>query len=136
MTAPTRVLAVYGTRPEAIKLAPVIRALAADRRFAPVTVASGQHREMLDAVNAAFGIVPDHDLDVLVPGAGLARLVARTLERVGSVLDLEQPDLVLVQGDTATATAGALAAFYARVPVVHLEAGLRTHDLTSPSPRS
>lgn len=134
MTAATRVMTVYGTRPEAIKVAPVVRALAADGRFSPVTVVSGQHREMLDSVNAVFGITPDHDLDVLSPGSGLAATVARILERVDAVLTAERPDVVLVQGDTATAMAAALAAFYARVPVVHLEAGLRTQDVSSPFP--
>lgn len=134
MTAALRVMTVYGTRPEAIKVAPVIRALATDGRFDPVTVVSGQHREMLDSVNTVFGIRPDHDLDVFAPGAGLAGIVSRTLERVDAVLATEQPDVVLVQGDTSTATAAALAAFYSRVPVVHLEAGLRTHDVSSPFP--
>ncbi|VTR77843.1 UDP-N-acetylglucosamine 2-epimerase [Cellulomonas hominis] len=127
-------MVVYGTRPEAIKVAPVIHALARHAVLSPVTVVSGQHREMLDAVNAVFAIRPDHDLDVFAAGAPLARIFSRTLERVDALLASAAPDAVLVQGDTSTAAAAALAAFYRRVPVVHLEAGLRTHDLTSPFP--
>jgi UDP-N-acetylglucosamine 2-epimerase (non-hydrolysing) len=127
-------MVVYGTRPEAIKVAPVVHELRRHARLAPVTVASGQHRDMVDPVHALFGIRPDHDLDVFTAGAPLARLFSRTLKRVDGLIAREAPDVVLVQGDTATGAAAALAAFYRRVPVAHLEAGLRTYDVGSPFP--
>ncbi|MFL6154472.1 MAG: non-hydrolyzing UDP-N-acetylglucosamine 2-epimerase [Marmoricola sp.] len=129
-----RVMVVYGTRPEAIKMAPLVAALEATDGIEPVVVVTGQHREMLDQVNRLFEIVPEHDLDVMVAGASLAELAAAALAGLGRVLDAVRPDAVVVQGDTATAFTGALAAFYAQVPVVHLEAGLRSGDLTSPFP--
>jgi UDP-N-acetylglucosamine 2-epimerase (non-hydrolysing) len=129
-----RIMAVYGTRPEAIKMAPVVKHLGEDDRFETVTVVSGQHREMLDQVNTLFGIDPDRDLDIFVSGAPLARIFSRTLKRFDRVLEKSTPDVVVVQGDTSTAAAAALAAFYRRIPVVHLEAGLRSRDIGSPFP--
>ncbi|WP_238999279.1 non-hydrolyzing UDP-N-acetylglucosamine 2-epimerase [Segeticoccus rhizosphaerae] len=129
-----RVMTVYGTRPEAIKVAPVVRALESASGMASVTVVTGQHREMLDQVNEIFGICPDHDLDIFSHGQSLAQITARVLERLDPVLDDEQPDAVIVQGDTSTSTAAALATFYRRIPVVHLEAGLRSGDIDSPFP--
>ncbi|WP_347302481.1 UDP-N-acetylglucosamine 2-epimerase (non-hydrolyzing) [Croceibacterium sp. TMG7-5b_MA50] len=130
----TRVLTIFGTRPEAIKLFPLVHALAADSRFTSRVCATGQHGAMLDAVLTLAGIVPDHDLAVLHPGQSLDQLVARLLTGIGSVMDAEHPDLVVVQGDTATAMAGALAAYHRRMPVVHVEAGLRSGDIHQPWP--
>ena len=133
--APTkRVMVVYGTRPEAIKLAPVIRAIAASPRLRRVVTLTGQHQAIVEQVNSMFGIRPDHDLDVIRPGQSLHGLTARVLERLSPVLQRERPDAVVVQGDTTSAFAGALTAFYEHVPVVHVEAGLRTGDLCSPFP--
>ncbi|QAY64849.1 UDP-N-acetylglucosamine 2-epimerase (non-hydrolyzing) [Xylanimonas allomyrinae] len=127
-------MVVYGTRPEAIKVAPVITALEASEVLDVVTVVTGQHREMLDQVNDLFGIVPDHDLDVFEHGASLSRIVARVLERLDPVLEAQRPAAVVVQGDTSTSTAAALAAFHRQIPVVHVEAGLRSGDIASPFP--
>ena len=128
------VLLVYGTRPEAIKMAPLVHALrATDRYEAPVAV-TGQHREMLDQVNALFGISPDHDLNIIQPRQTLAGITEKTLQGVTEVLRNVMPDAVVVQGDTTTAMAAGLAAFYQGIPVVHLEAGLRSGNLTSPFP--
>lgn len=129
-----RIMTIYGTRPEAIKVAPVIAAIEADERFESVAVVTGQHREMLDQVNAIFSITPDVDLDVFGHGQTLSGIAAKILSGLAPVLDEVKPDLVLVQGDTTTSTAGALAAFYAGIPVVHLEAGLRSGDIMSPFP--
>lgn len=129
-----RVMVVYGARPEAIKMAPLVLALRAHPRLTPVVAVTGQHREMLDQVNDLFGIVPEHDLDLMVPGATLADLGARTLHATAALLERERPDVVVVQGDTSSAFVAGLAAFYAGVPVVHLEEGLRTGDLRSPFP--
>ncbi|MEM9595464.1 MAG: UDP-N-acetylglucosamine 2-epimerase (non-hydrolyzing) [Acidobacteriota bacterium] len=127
------VLAVVGTRPEAIKMAPVLRALdAADlpRRLC----VTGQHRQMLDPILALWDLEADHDLGVMEPAQGLPDLTARLLTGLGRVLERERPSSVLVQGDTTSAFAGALAAFYAGIPVGHVEAGLRTGDLAKPFP--
>jgi UDP-N-acetylglucosamine 2-epimerase (non-hydrolysing) len=129
-----RVMTVYGTRPEAIKCAPVVKALAGSPDFEGITVVTGQHREMLDQVNSLFGIVPDHDLDVMSHGQSLTQIFTRVLEGLDPLLVSEAPDLVAVQGDTTTSTAAALAAFYRGIPVVHLEAGLRSGDIGSPFP--
>nr|WP_275402562.1 UDP-N-acetylglucosamine 2-epimerase (non-hydrolyzing) [Streptomyces sp. SID13031] len=127
-------MTVYGTRPEAIKVAPVLAALAADTDLESVPVVTGQHREMLDQVNELFGIVPRHDLDILKPGQTLAGITARIMDGFDPILADEAPDAVIVQGDTTTSTAAALAAFYRGIPVVHVEAGLRSGDLSSPFP--
>jgi UDP-N-acetylglucosamine 2-epimerase (non-hydrolysing) len=127
-------MAVFGTRPEAIKLAPVLRCLAEHPCLEPVVTVSGQHREMLDQVLELFGIRPDHDLAILSPGQSLTRITTRALEGLSLLCEEVRPDAVLVQGDTTTTFAGALAAFYHQVPVVHLEAGLRTHDRYAPFP--
>ncbi|MFE5341353.1 non-hydrolyzing UDP-N-acetylglucosamine 2-epimerase [Isoptericola sp. NPDC056578] len=127
-------MTVYGTRPEAIKAAPVIKALEASDTLDSVTVVTGQHREMLDQVNRTFEIDPDHDLDIFEHGASLSLIVARVLERLDPVLVAEQPAAVVVQGDTSTSTAAALAAFHRGIPVVHVEAGLRSGNILSPFP--
>lgn len=129
-----RVLAVFGTRPEAIKMAPVVLRLAADDRFDARTCATAQHREMLDSALATFGIEPDHDLAVMAPGQDLFDVTSKALCGLRDVLRAERPDVVLVHGDTTTCLTGALAAFYERIPVGHVEAGLRTHDLARPFP--
>jgi UDP-N-acetylglucosamine 2-epimerase (non-hydrolysing) len=129
-----RVMTVYGTRPEAIKMAPLVAALEADERVEPIVAVTGQHREMLDQVNALFGIVPTHDLDLMAPGATLAEITARTVLATSDLLRRTRPDVVVVQGDTTTVLATGLAAFYEHIPVVHLEAGLRTVDVRSPFP--
>ena len=126
---------VYGTRPEAIKCAPVVRAmLARPERWTCVTCVTGQHREMLDQINGFFGIRPDYDLDLMRPNQDLTSLTALSLEKLAPVFRSVNPDIVLVQGDTTTAFTGALAAFYARIPCGHIEAGLRTGDKYSPYP--
>ncbi|MFI5687277.1 non-hydrolyzing UDP-N-acetylglucosamine 2-epimerase [Streptomyces sp. NPDC051636] len=129
-----RLMVVYGTRPEAIKMAPVIDALDRSWMFRPTVTVTAQHRGLLDQVHALFGIRADHDLDILSPRQSLADITVRILDGLCPLLLRERPDAVLVQGDTTTAFAGALAAFYCRVPVVHLEAGLRTDDRYSPFP--
>ena len=128
-----RLMAVYGTRPEAIKVAPVVQAIRASA-LQGITVVTGQHREMLDQVNDLFRILPDFDLNILQHGQTLAGITSRVLEGLDPILEATKPDAVMVQGDTTTSTAAALAAFYRHIPVVHLEAGLRSHDITSPFP--
>jgi UDP-N-acetylglucosamine 2-epimerase (non-hydrolysing) len=130
-----RVLVVFGTRPEAIKLAPVVLELR--RRpdaFTTRVCVSAQHREMLDQVLALYDIRPDRDLDLMRPSQTLPDFTAAALLAVSGVLEAERPDLVVVQGDTTTTMATALAAFYARIPVAHVEAGLRTRDRHAPFP--
>lgn len=134
MTSRTRILVVFGTRPEAIKLFPVIHALKADPRFECVVCVSAQHRQMLDQVLAIANIVPDHDLDVMQPDQTLDALTANLLTGLGKVMDAVAPDRVVVQGDTATAMAGALAAYYRKLPVDHVEAGLRSYNIHHPWP--
>lgn len=130
-----KVMTVFGTRPEAIKMAPVIRALKArPDEFECIVTVSGQHREMLDQVLQLFDITPDHDLQVMTANQSLAGMTAKVLERLDPVLEQEQPDWVLVQGDTTTAMAGALGGFYRKAKVGHIEAGLRTHDKHHPFP--
>lgn len=133
--ARVKVLFVFGTRPEAIKLSPIIRWMNAPGRSFSVRVAvTAQHRGMLDQALATFGLVPDYDLDLMTPGQTLTGLSSRILGAVGPVLEDARPDVVFVQGDTTTTLCGALAAFYARIPVAHVEAGLRTGDPASPFP--
>ncbi|WP_120716816.1 non-hydrolyzing UDP-N-acetylglucosamine 2-epimerase [Tsuneonella amylolytica] len=134
MTNVRKVLTVFGTRPEAIKLFPLVHALAADERFESRTCVSGQHRGMLDQVLEIAGIVPGHDLDLMQPDQTLDALTANLLTGIGRVLDAERPDWVVVQGDTATAMAGALAAYYRKIPVAHVEAGLRSGNIHHPWP--
>lgn len=129
-----RVLSVFGTRPEAIKMAPVVRALEQDPRFESRICVTGQHRDMLDQVLALFELRPHHDLAVMQPGQHLTELTARILLGMKGVLEREAPAVVLVHGDTTTTLATTLAAFYAHIPVGHVEAGLRTHDLSAPFP--
>jgi len=127
-----KVLIVFGTRPEAIKMAPVVKTLATQLE---VTVCvTAQHREMLDQVLDLFEIVPDHDLDIMKPGQDLYDVTSNVLLGMKAVLQEEKPDVVLVHGDTTTSMATSLAAFYQQIPVGHVEAGLRTNDIYSPFP--
>ena len=126
---------VFGTRPEAIKMAPLVKELQKyPEQFRTIVCVTGQHREMLDQVLQLFGIVPDYDLNIMRQGQDLYDVTARVLTGMRDVLRETQPDIVLVHGDTTTSTAAALAAFYQQIPVGHVEAGLRTHNIYSPWP--
>jgi UDP-N-acetylglucosamine 2-epimerase (non-hydrolysing) len=132
-----RIVVVFGTRPEAIKLCPLVSTLRSEpysSQLETVVCVTAQHRQMLDQVLGAFDIQPDYDLDLMRPGQTLTALTSRLLAGLESVFTDLKPSLAIVQGDTTTTLAGALAAFYARVPVAHVEAGLRTFDLDSPFP--
>lgn len=130
-----RIILVFGTRPEAIKMAPLVIALKKDTaNFETIVCVTGQHREMLDQVLSIFGIKPDYDLDIMQKGQDLYDITARVLIGMRDVLRQVQPDVVLVHGDTTTSMAAALAAFYQQIPVGHVEAGLRTHNIYSPWP--
>lgn len=129
------VMLVFGTRPEAIKMAPLVKAFQADpENFRTLVCVTGQHREMLDQVLQIFDIQPDYDLNIMKQGQDLYDVTARVLLGMRDVLREARPDAVLVHGDTTTSTAAALAAFYAQLPVGHVEAGLRTHNIYSPWP--
>jgi len=134
MSALRKILIVFGTRPEAIKLFPVVAALRAVGGLDVRTCITAQHRGLLYQVLAIAGLTPDIDLDLMEPGQSLDRLTARLLTGLGEVMDAECPDRVIVQGDTATAMVGALAAYYRKVPVSHVEAGLRSGDIWQPWP--
>lgn len=129
-----KVMTVFGTRPEAIKMAPLVKALAASERLESVVCSTGQHREMLDQVVSLFGLSVDHDLAIMQPGQTLTDVTTRILRSLDELLEREKPDWVLVHGDTTTALAAALAAFYARVRIGHVEAGLRSFDFCRPWP--
>ncbi|KFX19865.1 non-hydrolyzing UDP-N-acetylglucosamine 2-epimerase [Pectobacterium betavasculorum] len=129
-----KVLTVFGTRPEAIKMAPLVHALAQDGAFESRICVTAQHREMLDQVLHLFDITPDYDLNIMRPGQGLSEISCRILSGLEPVMAEFKPDLVLVHGDTTTTLATSLAAFYQRIPVGHVEAGLRTGNLYSPWP--
>ena len=132
--ADIRVLSVFGTRPEAIKMSPLALELARREHIDPQVCVTAQHREMLDGVLSVFGVAPDYDLDIMRPGQTLADITSRVLSGLGGVFESARPDLVLVHGDTTTTFAAALAAFYAKIPCGHVEAGLRTFDRWSPYP--
>lgn len=129
-----RIMTIYGTRPEAIKVAPVIKAIEKADGLESIVVVTGQHREMLDQVNTLFGIIPDHDLNIMSAGQSLNGIVAKVISGVDRILELEQPDAVIVQGDTSTVMGAAVAAFNRQIPVIHLEAGLRSGNIDSPFP--
>lgn len=129
-----KVSVIFGTRPEAIKLAPVILALQAQPEIQCRICVTAQHRQMLDSIMAVFGLVPDTDMDVMQPGQSLASLTSRVVSKLDRYMEDERPDLVLVQGDTTTVFCAALVAFYHHVPVGHVEAGLRTGNLQAPWP--
>ena len=126
---------VFGTRPEAIKMAPLVKAFQKESdKFQTIVCVTGQHREMLDQVLAIFDIKPDYDLNIMKQGQDLYDVTSRVLLGMRDVLKKVRPDIVLVHGDTTTSTAAALAAFYQQIPVGHVEAGLRTHNIYSPWP--
>ena len=129
-----KVMTIYGTRPEGIKMAPVIRRLEEDPRFESISVVTGQHREMLDQVGEVLGITPTHDLDVFAPGQTLNEIMARIITLLDPILEMKRPDAVVVQGGTSTVAAAALASFNRHIPIVHLEAGLRSGDIAAPFP--
>ena len=134
MSTPHNVCIVLGTRPEAIKLAPVIQAFQAAPEFRTRVVLTGQHREMVAQVMELFGIAADHDLALMAPKQTLTHITCAALQGLQAEFEQHRPDLVLVQGDTTTAFAAALAAFYAQIPVGHVEAGLRTDNIMDPYP--
>jgi UDP-N-acetylglucosamine 2-epimerase (non-hydrolysing) len=129
-----KILTVFGTRPEAIKMAPLVKALELDGRFDAKVCVTAQHREMLDQVLGLFEITPEYDLNLMKAGQTLSDITARILQELKPVLEVFQPDVVLVHGDTATTFAASLAAYYERIPIGHVEAGLRTGDIYSPWP--
>ena len=131
---PLRIMTIFGTRPEAIKVAPIIKAVEADPQLDNIIVVTGQHREMLDQVTTMFDIVPDHDLNIMSSGQTLNGIVSKVISGVDGILEVEKPDAVLVQGDTSTVMGAAVAAFNRQVPIIHLEAGLRSGDINSPFP--
>lgn len=128
------IMPIFGTRPEAIKMAPIVSALQESPHFRCIVTVTGQHREMLDQVNELFGIVPDHDLNILQHRQSLSAIMTRTIDGLETLFAQSRPDAVVVQGDTTTSTAAAIAAFYHGIPVVHVEAGLRSGVLLSPFP--
>ena len=130
-----RIMLVFGTRPEAIKMAPLVKAFqAVPEKFETIVCVTGQHREMLDQVLHLFEIKPDYDLNIMKAGQDLYDVTSRVITGMRDVLDQAKPDVVFVHGDTTTSTAAALAAFYKQIPVAHIEAGLRTHNIYSPWP--
>ena len=135
MSTKKRVMLVFGTRPEAIKMAPLVKAFqAVPEKFETIVCVTGQHREMLDQVLHLFEIKPDYDLNIMKVGQDLYDVTSRVITGMRDVLDQAKPDVVFVHGDTTTSTAAALAAFYKQIPVAHIEAGLRTHNIYSPWP--
>ena len=129
-----KVMTIYGTRPEAIKVAPVVRMLESDDRFHSVVVCTGQHKEILDQVNQMFGIVPDHNLNLMKHAQALNEIMGRAISGLDGIIAEEEPEIIMVQGDTTTAVAGAIAGFNRGAKIVHLEAGLRTGNIRSPFP--
>ena len=129
-----RIMSVFGTRPEAIKMAPLVKELAARKEIESICCVTAQHREMLDSVLQVFGLKPDWDLDIMTPRQTLSTITSKCLTGMDEAIDALKPDLILVHGDTSTTFAGALSAFYHKVPVGHVEAGLRTYDKYSPYP--
>ena len=129
-----KIIAVVGTRPDAIKMCPLIAELREREGFEVRVCATGQHKELLSTALASFGVVPDYDMGIMSKGQGLFDITERVMTKMGELIERESPDYVMVHGDTASAFSAALAAFYKRVPVCHVEAGLRTYDLSSPFP--
>lgn len=129
-----KIMTVYGTRPEAIKVAPVIKALEAAEDFESIAIVSGQHKEMLNQVNSIFGIEPVENLHVMSERQTLNDILSRVIAGINDVYERYAPDAVIVQGDTSTAMGAAIAAFNRKIPVIHVEAGLRSGDINSPFP--
>lgn len=135
MTQPIKVMTVFGTRPEAIKMAPIVLEMKQKKaQFTPITVVTAQHREMLDQVLEIFQITPDYDLNIMQPNQTLAQITSRVLTNLDAVIDQAAPDVILVHGDTTTTFAASVSAFYHEVPIGHVEAGLRTWDKYFPYP--
>ena len=129
-----KVILIFGTRPEAIKMAPLYKELKSRSSIQTKLIVTAQHRHMLDQVLDAFDIHPDYDLNIMTQGQSLSSITARVLEELGAIIELEKPDIILVHGDTTTTFAGALSAFYHQIKIGHIEAGLRTHNKYSPFP--
>ena len=129
-----RIMSVFGTRPEAIKMAPLVKELAGRENLESICCVTAQHREMLDSVLEVFSLKPDWDLDIMTPRQTLSTITSKCLLGMDEAIDVLKPDMILVHGDTSTTFAGALSAFYHKVPVGHVEAGLRTYDKYSPYP--
>jgi UDP-N-acetylglucosamine 2-epimerase (non-hydrolysing) len=129
-----KILLIFGTRPEAIKLAPILRVTKEQEDIEMIVCVSAQHRQLLDQVLNVFAIEPDYDLNIMVPDQSLFHITGSILEKIGPLLRKERPDVVIVQGDAQTAFVGALSAYYEQIPVAHVEAGLRTNDKYSPFP--
>lgn len=134
MTKAIKVMTIFGTRPEAIKMAPIVLAMQQRDQFIPVTVVTAQHREMLDQVLDIFHITPDYDLNIMKPNQTLADITSRVLTKLDAIMETVRPDIVLVHGDTTTTFAASVSAFYHQIPLGHVEAGLRTWDKYSPFP--
>jgi UDP-N-acetylglucosamine 2-epimerase (non-hydrolysing) len=131
-----KIMLVFGTRPEAIKMCPLVNELKQRELFETVVCVTGQHREMLQMVLDTFQVVPDYDLSIMKDKQDLFDITANVLGKIRQVLEKEKPDIVLVHGDTSTTFASALAAFYLQIPVGHVEAGLRTRNIYSPYPEA
>ena len=129
-----KVMLVYGTRPEAIKMCPLVNELKKRKGIKTVVCVTGQHRQMLDQVLETFGIIPDYDLSIMKDGQTLFDITTGILEKIKRVLEEVRPDIVLVHGDTSTTFVTALACFYLQIPIGHVEAGLRTYNIYSPYP--
>ncbi|MBG3867167.1 UDP-N-acetylglucosamine 2-epimerase (non-hydrolyzing), partial [Staphylococcus epidermidis] len=129
-----KVMTIFGTRPEAIKMAPLIKTLEKDSDLEPVVVVTAQHREMLDSVLNTFNISADYDLNIMKAGQTLSEVTSEAMKKLEDIIQKEVPDMVLVHGDTVTAFSGALAAFYSQTPIGHVEAGLRSYNKYSPYP--
>lgn len=129
-----KTMTIFGTRPEGIKMVPVVQALNKEKNISNIVVNTAQHREMLDQVLELFGVVPDYDLDIMQANQTLEELTGKLISKISAIIKLEQPDLVLVHGDTTTTFVGAYSAYLNQIPVGHVEAGLRTHNIHSPFP--
>ena len=129
-----KVMTIFGTRPEAIKMAPLVKELESRKEIKSIVCVTAQHREMLDQVLNIFKIKPDYDLNIMKQGQSLSEITSRVLLGLEEVIKKEEPNIILVHGDTTTTFAGALAAFYNKVDIGHVEAGLRTYDKYSPFP--
>lgn len=129
-----KIMTIFGTRPEAIKMAPLVKALEKDPELQPIVVVTAQHREMLDSVLKTFNIVPHHDLNIMKTGQTLSGITSKSMVQLEDIIKSEVPDMVLVHGDTVTTFSGALAAFYNQTPIAHVEAGLRSYEKYSPFP--
>lgn len=135
MTKPVKVMTIFGTRPEAIKMAPIVLKMQQDpTNFTPITVVTAQHREMLDQSLSIFHIIPDYDLDIMRPNQTLAQITSQVLDKLDAIIVESNPDIILVHGDTTTTFAASLSAFYHQKTIGHVEAGLRTWDKYSPFP--